>query len=194
MVLATSRNLSEGLRLVTISTRRNSIYPPSRAGMGIMFINASMMDRNAVICQKAYQLHDAGNMSPSVPNPPRLWAPSLVNISFSDDTYVARRSVPICQPRGIACSMLYSMRVRSKISTGESICMPILPPSLTATGITSDESPRSTRTGTVEPLCACSDGMNSPIDGTVSEPTATIRSRGSIPALAAASPGTTLAT
>ena len=91
MVLATSRNLSEGLRLVTISTRRNSIYPPSRAGMGIMFINASMMDRNAVICQKAYQLNDDCIMSPILPSRRRLWAMSLGNRSVRDETYVAIR-------------------------------------------------------------------------------------------------------
>ena len=72
IVSATSINLSEGLRLVMISTNRNRMWPPSRAGMGRMFITARAMDRKAVMRQKRLQIHVSGKMLPMEMKPPTL--------------------------------------------------------------------------------------------------------------------------
>ncbi len=56
-VLATSRKRSDGFRRVIISTSKNNVWPPSSPGIGMMFMNASIIDKKAVICQKEYQFH-----------------------------------------------------------------------------------------------------------------------------------------
>lgn len=52
-ICAYSSTFSEGCRRVIISYMINTAWPPSSAGIGSMFITASIMDRNAVSCQKA---------------------------------------------------------------------------------------------------------------------------------------------
>ena len=78
MICTRSMNLSLGLRPVIISKRRNIKWPPSKAGMGRMFMNASMMERKAVILQKSYQFHSEGKRLPMVTKPPSDVAPSWV--------------------------------------------------------------------------------------------------------------------
>src|SRR5690606_1792773 len=69
-IWAYSKNLSLGLRPVTISYNRKVTCPPSRAGMGRMFKKANMMDIKAVVDQKAGQFHESGKRLPMAPKPP----------------------------------------------------------------------------------------------------------------------------
>ena len=70
---------SLGLRRVIISYSKNSTCPPSRAGMGKMFMKARMMLRKAVMSQNMCQSHTGGNMLPMAPKPPSDLAPSVEN-------------------------------------------------------------------------------------------------------------------
>ena len=63
-------NLSLGFRLKMISYNRNMTCPPSRAGIGSTFNTASMMDKNAVRCQKACQSQLDGKIDPMAIKPP----------------------------------------------------------------------------------------------------------------------------
>ena len=85
-IWARSKNLSDGLRPVIISTSRNSTCPPSRAGMGRMFMKANTSESHAVRSQKVFQFHWASKMPPMVPNPPICWIPDLVNRNFREIT------------------------------------------------------------------------------------------------------------
>ncbi len=85
---------------VIISQRRKSTWPPSRAGMGRIFMKARATARKAAMFQNAIQSHESGKMLPMVPKPPTLFAPSLVKTSFIERAYDTSRSVPISMPRG----------------------------------------------------------------------------------------------
>ena len=100
-ICAYSINFSFGLRREMISYNVNIICPPSKAGIGRKFINASATDRNAVISQKLSQFQLSGNRLPMAPKPPMLLAPSAVATYLNDFTYDDSRSVPISQPLGI---------------------------------------------------------------------------------------------
>ena len=54
--------------------------PPSKAGIGKKFINASIIESNAVVSQKACQFQYEGNNFPIVPKPPNCDTPSLVKM------------------------------------------------------------------------------------------------------------------
>ena len=62
-----------------ISAMRNSTCPPSRAGMGRIFMKASIRLRKAVVSQNVSQSYVAGKMLPMVMKLPTLLAPSAVN-------------------------------------------------------------------------------------------------------------------
>ena len=70
-IWAYSMNLSLGLRPVIISYNVNSTCPPSRAGIGKMFMKASTMLKRAVIPQKRSQSQEAENMFPMLRKLPR---------------------------------------------------------------------------------------------------------------------------
>ncbi len=53
------------------SNSKNSTWPPSRAGIGRIFIIARIIERNAVRFQNACQSHTPGKILPIVINPPR---------------------------------------------------------------------------------------------------------------------------
>ena len=74
--------------------------PPSSAGMGSMFMNASMMLRNAVMLQNCIQSHVAGKRLPIVPKPPSDFAPSEVKTYFKSSTYPLRMFNPYLMPAG----------------------------------------------------------------------------------------------
>src|SRR5574344_351280 len=71
-VSAISMNLSLGFLRVMISYRRNNMNPPSRAGMGSMFMMAKAMERKAVSDQKLAQSNLSGKILPIEMNPPTL--------------------------------------------------------------------------------------------------------------------------
>ena len=80
IICTRSMNLSLGFRPVIISKSKNNKWPPSSAGIGRMFIKARMTEIKAVIDQKLYQSHCAGNKLAIVPKPPMEVAPSFVNM------------------------------------------------------------------------------------------------------------------
>ena len=100
MVCAYSSTLSLGLRPLITSNKRNTTCPPSRAGMGRMFITANMSESIAVICQNWCQSHTAGNMLPIVPNMPTDLAPSLEKRYLKSLTYPLRTFHPYLIPAG----------------------------------------------------------------------------------------------
>ena len=69
-----------------VTAVEKATWPPSKAGIGIMFMNASATDRNAVISQNESQFQRSGNIFPIVPNPPRLCAPSDEKTCFIEPT------------------------------------------------------------------------------------------------------------
>ena len=75
---ARSMNFSLGGRRRMISAMRNNTWPPSKAGIGRMFMKASIRLRKAVVSQKVSQSHVAGKMLPMVMKLPTLLAPSAV--------------------------------------------------------------------------------------------------------------------
>ena len=76
VIWAYSKNLSLGFLPVTISYNKNITWPPSKAGMGKMFIKAKIMESRAVVLQKAAQFQVSGNKPPIAANPPTpLYAP-----------------------------------------------------------------------------------------------------------------------
>ena len=72
IISATSMNLSLGLRRVMISNNRKRMWPPSKAGMGRMFITARAMDRKAVMRQNRLQIQVSGKILPMEMKPPTL--------------------------------------------------------------------------------------------------------------------------
>ena len=60
IICMTIKNLSPGLRPVTISTIMNSRCPPSSPGIGIRFMTPSMMDSSANRFRNIVQFHTAG--------------------------------------------------------------------------------------------------------------------------------------
>jgi len=71
-ICAYSMNLSLGLRPLIISTSVNNACPPSRAGIGNTFINASRMLKIAVNDQKLSQSHSLGKTLAILTTLPRL--------------------------------------------------------------------------------------------------------------------------
>src|SRR5688500_9590382 len=69
-IWAYSINLSPGLRPVIISYKVNNTCPPSKAGIGNIFIKASTILNSAVIDQKRSQSQQAPNMAPILKNQP----------------------------------------------------------------------------------------------------------------------------
>ena len=63
-------NLSFGLDPVTTSYIKNITCPPSKAGIGKAFIKARIIERSAVVSQKFFQFHSAGNKFPIAAKPP----------------------------------------------------------------------------------------------------------------------------
>ena len=100
IICARSRNLSLGCLPVIISASRNSACPPSSAGIGKMFMNASMIERNAVINQNSCQSQVAGKRLPIDANIPTDFAPSDVNTYLKSLTYPRRTSKPNDIPAG----------------------------------------------------------------------------------------------
>jgi len=49
---------------------KNITCPPSKAGIGNAFIKARIIDKSAVVSQKSFQFHSAGNKFPIAANPP----------------------------------------------------------------------------------------------------------------------------
>ena len=70
-ICAYSKNLSLGFLPVIISTSVNTTCPPSNAGIGNKFINASTIDKKPVILQNASHCpHSVGKIDPIDLNPP----------------------------------------------------------------------------------------------------------------------------
>ena len=67
---AYSSTLSLAFLPVIISYIRNIACPPSRAGMGKIFINARIIEIKAVLDQNPFQSHFEGNKLPIAPKPP----------------------------------------------------------------------------------------------------------------------------
>ena len=70
VIWAYSINLSLGLDQVTTSYIKNITCPPSKAGIGNAFIKARIIDKSAVVSQKSFQFHSAGNKLPIAAKPP----------------------------------------------------------------------------------------------------------------------------
>ena len=64
MICIIYRNLSLGFLPVIISYNVNTIWPPSRAGIGSRFITPSMIESKARMLRKLYQSHAEGNICP----------------------------------------------------------------------------------------------------------------------------------
>ena len=64
MICVTSRNLSLGFLRVIISYSVSTMWPPSRAGIGMRFITPNMMERSARMLRKRNQSHVAGKICP----------------------------------------------------------------------------------------------------------------------------------
>jgi hypothetical protein len=70
-VWAYSIAFSLGFLFVIISYNRKITCPPSNAGIGRIFINASTIEKNAVMFQNLNQSHSGEKTLPKVINPPR---------------------------------------------------------------------------------------------------------------------------
>ena len=96
------RNWSLGGLPEIISYNKNITWPPSSAGIGKIFINANIIESNAVMPQNLCQFQVVSNKPPIEANPPICFAPSLLKISDKDLTYVESVSIPLVTPAGIA--------------------------------------------------------------------------------------------
>lgn len=87
-IWATIINFSLGLRPVTISTIRNSRWPPSNPGIGIRFITPNIIDSIASKLMNISQFQCDGNTCPiAMKLPTDLYAPVLgVATSFKSRT------------------------------------------------------------------------------------------------------------
>lgn len=108
-IWAYSKNLSLGLRPVTISYSKNITCPPSRAGIGKRFNTANIMDKKAVVFQKISQFQESGNNPPIAAKPPTpLYAPvSGLKIFFNCFKYPVRVLTPLLIPAGIDSTKVY---------------------------------------------------------------------------------------
>ena len=80
------KNWSLGGLPEIISYIKNITWPPSKAGIGRMFIKAKIIDSRAVIDQNFIQFHSVSNNFPIDANPPICLAPSLLKIKDNDFT------------------------------------------------------------------------------------------------------------
>jgi hypothetical protein len=85
-ICATSMTRWFGGRLGDHLVEQEHHVPPSKAGMGRMFMKARMMLRKAVMFQNACQSHVPGNMLPIAPKPPICSAPDFVKSNFMELT------------------------------------------------------------------------------------------------------------